>query len=342
MRGTKRPRASETQQKEKISKTNDENTGEAGIGASATVKSDSVAVGDGGGSSVDVVGEDDHDKSKVIRKRPCSFFARGHCKDGEACRFSHDFEPKMCTFFLRSGRCTRGNRCTFVHDREANKAYREEKKKQRGEGDSSGKNAEGHSLGEEKSASDSKDDAGALSADISPPAAAASKGAGSRKMTKESRPAAPRPAKREMTDDEARARAQRKRGQLFLPKPYSGGFRGTLLKKLLEDEIRSEENIVLQCIRFIVTNSFLQPPTTRLTESPVADGTSMSLAEGIRKEATIDVMCESSASGAVAGVDADAASSRITPAIAASAPPCISDETKSRAIDATEAPVVMM
>lgn len=47
-----------------------------------------------------------------------------------------------------------------------------------------------------------------------------------------------------------------KKGELFLPAPLSGGRRGTLLKKLLEDEIQSEENIILQSFRYLVENNF--------------------------------------------------------------------------------------
>ncbi len=42
---------------------------------------------------------------------------------------------------------------------------------------------------------------------------------------------------------------KRKRHELFLPKPLDGGARGTLLKKLLQDSIAEEENVILQCIR---------------------------------------------------------------------------------------------
>jgi hypothetical protein len=42
-----------------------------------------------------------------------------------------------------------------------------------------------------------------------------------------------------------------KRGELYMPQPLAGGSRGTLLKKLLEDSITEEENIALQCIRYI-------------------------------------------------------------------------------------------
>ncbi len=55
-----------------------------------------------------------------------------------------------------------------------------------------------------------------------------------------------------------RARSGRNEGVLHLPKPLDGGERGTLLRNLLADEISSEENIVLQCLRYLVEAEFLQ------------------------------------------------------------------------------------
>ena len=40
-----------------------------------------------------------------------------------------------------------------------------------------------------------------------------------------------------------------KKNGLFLPKPLAGGQRGTLLRKLLQDSIEDEENIILQAVR---------------------------------------------------------------------------------------------
>ena len=44
--------------------------------------------------------------------------------------------------------------------------------------------------------------------------------------------------------------------KLIVPKPLAGGERGTLLKKLLEDEIMAEDNVVLQCLRYFVKNEY--------------------------------------------------------------------------------------
>jgi hypothetical protein len=51
-------------------------------------------------------------------------------------------------------------------------------------------------------------------------------------------------------------RNENQKGKLYLPKPYSGGEKGTLLKKLLEDEMFLEENLILQCLQYIVNNNF--------------------------------------------------------------------------------------
>jgi len=58
-------------------------------------------------------------------------------------------------------------------------------------------------------------------------------------------------------DDDTNIKENQKgKGKLYLPKPYAGGDKGTLLKKLLEDEIFLEESLILQCIQYIVNNNF--------------------------------------------------------------------------------------
>jgi hypothetical protein len=48
----------------------------------------------------------------------------------------------------------------------------------------------------------------------------------------------------------------KKSNKLFLPKPLDGGARGTLLRNLLKDQILSENNRILQCLRFMVREKF--------------------------------------------------------------------------------------
>ncbi|KAI9022109.1 hypothetical protein DFJ74DRAFT_723241 [Hyaloraphidium curvatum] len=49
--------------------------------------------------------------------KPCRFFARGRCRAGDSCRFSHSAlgAPEPCRFFA-SGACRFGERCRFAHD----------------------------------------------------------------------------------------------------------------------------------------------------------------------------------------------------------------------------------
>ena len=166
------------------------------------------------------------------RKRPCVFFVKGTCKQGDLCTYSHDFEIKVCNFFVRSGRCTRGNRCTFAHDKEQRLKFIEEgtnstEKRQN-------KNQEGK---EGKERKEGEKDIG-------------------HSNLKKARNV---PVREELNDADLRARAAKKKGQLFLPKPFSGGSRGTLLRNLLLHEVEEEENVLLQCLRLLVTHNFLQP-----------------------------------------------------------------------------------
>ena len=210
--------------------------------------------GDGGGAD-----EPARKAATGPRKKPCAFFARGKCTAGEACKFSHDFEPRVCAFFVRNGRCTRGARCTFLHDKAARDSKLASDREATG-GSSSSRQVEGGEGSESGSGvgmaagADSSHEAG-----VQPRATASigdscnsgggggGGGGGGRRDEK----------RRERTDDELRAAASRKKGALFLPKPLAGGTRGTLLKKLLQPEVEEEENIILQCLRLIVESNFL-------------------------------------------------------------------------------------
>lgn len=213
--------------------------------ASSGGAGDNAAEGEGEGEG-DI---DDKDKDNKLRKRPCVFFVKGSCKQGDQCTYSHDFEIKVCNFFVRSGRCTRGNRCTFSHDKDERAKFLEERKlgggkkqkeKEKEKGEENNVDAVEGGVGGEREGEEG-------SRERKP-----------QKVRKE-RDKGNCNAKEELNDEDLRAKAMKKKGQLFLPKPFSGGSRGTLLRNLLLHEVEEEENILLQCLRLIVSNNYLQP-----------------------------------------------------------------------------------
>ncbi|KAL6615425.1 hypothetical protein ACP70R_037695 [Stipagrostis hirtigluma subsp. patula] len=56
-------------------------------------------------------------KPKEVRK--CEFYNRGNCKQGNSCKFSHDFRPSTkytpCTYLARDS-CLKGDDCPFDHE----------------------------------------------------------------------------------------------------------------------------------------------------------------------------------------------------------------------------------
>jgi Nuclear fragile X mental retardation-interacting protein 1 (NUFIP1)/CCCH-type zinc finger len=188
------------------------------------------------------------DKEFKLRKKPCVFFVKGTCKQGDLCTYSHDFEIKVCNFFVRSGRCTRGNKCTFSHDKEERAKFLEERKL-------NGDNKTPKSENETVTGDDKDDDGGVRQKDKD-----RDREKKCNKLTRnQDKNNRKEKEKEEVNDDVLRQKAMKKKGQLFLPKPYAGGSRGTLLRNLLLHEVEVEENILLQCLRLIVTNNYLQP-----------------------------------------------------------------------------------
>ena len=189
--------------------------------------------------------ENKGDQEFKLRKKPCVFFVKGTCKQGDLCTYSHDFEIKVCNFFVRSGRCTRGNKCTFSHDKEERAKFLEERKL-------NGDKKTSKSDSESGAGNDGDDDIEGRQKDTDR----------EKKINKLSRNQDKNGRKdkdKEVNDDVLRQKAMKKKGQLFLPKPYAGGSRGTLLRNLLLHEVEVEENILLQCLRLIVSNNYLQP-----------------------------------------------------------------------------------
>lgn len=181
-------------------------------------------------------GDEGKERDSKPRKKPCVFFVKGSCKQGDQCTYSHDFEIKVCNFFIRSGRCTRGNRCTFAHDKEERAKFLEERKI-----------STEKKQGEKKEDDEGGDDDESNAADIQ------------ERRNQKSKMKEASKKKEELNDNELRAKVMKKKGQLFLPKPFAGGSRGTLLRNLLQHEVETEENVLLQCLRLIVLNNYLQP-----------------------------------------------------------------------------------
>jgi len=59
------------------------------------------------------------------KTRPCSFYAKGRCKRGQACSFAHGdedlrpqpdfFRTQLCVEFFRDGSCSFGMSCRYAH-----------------------------------------------------------------------------------------------------------------------------------------------------------------------------------------------------------------------------------
>lgn len=63
------------------------------------------------------------------------------------------------------------------------------------------------------------------------------------------------PMNRKSNDAGHGSRNKRSNG-LYLPVPLDGGARGSLLKKLLEDEITAEESKLLQCLHYLRSQNY--------------------------------------------------------------------------------------
>ena len=65
-------------------------------------------------------------KNSQVKRRPCRYYAQGKCGKGDDCSHSHDFEVKVCKFYVQYGRCNRSKKggCSFFHDRNAYEEYK--------------------------------------------------------------------------------------------------------------------------------------------------------------------------------------------------------------------------
>ena len=139
------------------------------------------------------------DTNKNLPTRPCKHYAQGKCKNGENCKFSHNFEPKVCKFYLQHGKCFRSKKgqCSYYHDKSAREEYLK-------------------TIPETSNCSE----------------------------------------KNNISHSDKKKRGNK--NKLTLPEPLDGGNRGTLLKKLLANEIQNEENKILQCLRYLVKFNFFE------------------------------------------------------------------------------------
>jgi hypothetical protein len=151
----------------------------------------------------------------------------------------------ICHFFSKFGKCKRGSNCRLLHQRQTTRADSLASAAQ----DTSTAVVHSSAILEPTSAQDLKtvgnDEVISNSCDSTSVRADAGV------------PTANDSAKKRKQDDRLRDKRPTKHGKvkdgLFLPDPFDGGERGTLLKNLLKSEITSEENILLQCVRFLVT-----------------------------------------------------------------------------------------
>ena len=198
----------------------------------------------------------------VKKARRCLFFSRGKCKAGDECKFSHDFEPIMCTFFVR-GRCRKGISCPHIHDHAARADYRSQQPQQ--------KQSEERVSTEQDLQSAALQDAAAVPADQS------------QSKTAVDQHSHPRGNNRSSHNNKGEtvswiSGSSRGKGKgLYLPQPLNGGARGTLLRKLLEDQIVAEENLLLQCLRFMVAARFFDSDANDASSTTLAGTTSISV-----------------------------------------------------------------
>eukprot|EP01036_Dinobryon_divergens_P025999 gene25999-34599_t len=228
------------------------------------------------------------------RKNRCMHFGRGRCQSGDSCKYSHDFVPVVCQYFAKFA-CRNGSRCMNIHHG-AKKGVKESK------GSSDPSSAAMNTSSNVNSNSSSSDSCSAVDLPAKdnddtmlqspnqkdePPQSSDVKqnlskgglegeeeaGAGADKTKRSSsqlhtntkQPSAPR------------TQPQKKKGGLQIPPPLAGGERGTLLRKLLESEIVSEESVVLQCLRYIVQSNFFNEDVVATIPVTITNSTSTSL-----------------------------------------------------------------
>lgn len=220
----------------------------------------------------------------------CIPFGRGRCQSGDSCKYSHDFVPKVCQYFAKFA-CRKGSRCINIHH-SAKKGDMESTSSDPSSAamntsSNANSNSSSNNNSDIRSAADlpAKDnddtmlqsphqkDEALQSSDVKQnlsegdhegeeEASAGvdkTKRSSSQLHTNTKPPSAPR------------TQPQKKKGGLQIPPPLAGGERGTLLRKLLESEIVSEESVVLQCLRYIVQSNFFNEDVVATTSLDSTD-----------------------------------------------------------------------
>jgi hypothetical protein len=157
--------------------------------------------------------------------RICQFWLhQGKCRNGDDCNYKHSDNVQVCTFYV-NGRCSKARKCNFSHNpslvAEARKLKESEKRKR-------GSDGADEENGDNNSENDDGDDAG---------------GEPLNKKTKNKK-------NKNKAAEQGNGRQQNQSN--FVAKPSEP----TLLRKLLESEIRRERSLFLQCIRFMVDRDF--------------------------------------------------------------------------------------
>lgn len=212
--------------------------------------------------------EKDGDQEGQRKKRgKCIDFGRGKCIKGDTCDYSHDFEPRVCAFFVKFC-CRKGSRCYNIHQagergKKTKKTEKEDRVAQE-EGKSEvvdGVTAEGGGEG-----LDAVKEGGGVSEELTNPISSSGLSRNQEKKLK-----LKQREEKKRKSEEGNGNGGTK-GGLRVPPPLAGGERGTLLRKLLSGEVAREESILLQSLRFIVQSRYFLPADLKETTTEAHHG----------------------------------------------------------------------
>ena len=201
------------------------------------------------------------------KKLRCIHFSRGRCQNSDdSCAFSHDFTPIVCKYYIKFN-CRKGNRCRHIHGGNKSKAKAANSD---GSNDKPNNNNNDHkTIEEEENEKMSKEDCfeSPVNQDQGNNTGKEGQDPDSSDSTHMNSNESEEKTEKEDNGKNGSSRPQQTKrkpakeggkSKLNIPPPLVGGERGTLLKKLLEKEIVAEDNMILQCLRFIVRNNFFR------------------------------------------------------------------------------------